>query len=192
MVAENSGMTFHIPISIDNGIQVETTSTEFFEQRFELMPKYPVERACQLYLNYCKAVGGSDEVLDYLNQEITLTKEDREMVATKNAARKAATTPKSKTPAKKKPVVKKTTTKAEAPAKAKAAPKKVAAKKQDGEYKSAAAMFMALIMAGKLTDDEIFASVQAEFGLDDKKRSYVSWYRNKLRKDGENPPDAKK
>ena len=45
-----------------------------------------------------------------------------------------------------------------------------------------AGMFQALIINGKLTDDEIFAAVKAKFVLDDKKRSYVQWYRNYLNK----------
>ena len=78
----------------------------------------------------------------------------------------------------------------------KAVPKKAAAKKRAakapvGEYTSAAKMFQGLILEGKLTDDETFAAVQDQFGLDDKKRSYVGWYRNKLKKDGQNPPEAK-
>jgi len=61
-----------------------------------------------------------------------------------------------------------------------------------GEKKpSAAQMFQDLIMAGKLTDDQIFEKVQAEFGLDEKKRGYVKWYRNHLKKQGANPPEAK-
>ena len=56
---------------------------------------------------------------------------------------------------------------------------------------SAAQMFQDLIMAGKLTDDQIFEKVQAEFGLDEKKRGYVKWYRNHLKKQGQNPPEAK-
>jgi len=61
-----------------------------------------------------------------------------------------------------------------------------------GEKKmSAAQMFQDLIMAGKLTDDQIFEKVQAEFGLDEKKRGYVKWYRNHLKKQGQNPPEAK-
>jgi hypothetical protein len=56
---------------------------------------------------------------------------------------------------------------------------------------SAASRFKELIMAGKMTDDNIFADVQKEFGLDDSKRSYVAWYRNQLRKDGQNPPEAR-
>jgi len=52
-------------------------------------------------------------------------------------------------------------------------------------------MFKDLIMEGKHTDDQIFAKVQAAYNLDEKKRSYVKWYRNALTKEGKNPPDAK-
>lgn len=55
---------------------------------------------------------------------------------------------------------------------------------------SASAMFAELIMAGVLTDDQIFAQVQAAFGLSDDKKSYTKWYRNDLRKKGKNPPAA--
>lgn len=49
---------------------------------------------------------------------------------------------------------------------------------------------MDAIMENKLSDDEIFSTVAAKFGLDEGKRSYVSWYRNYLRKRGFNPPNA--
>lgn len=55
---------------------------------------------------------------------------------------------------------------------------------------SASSMFAELIMAGVLTDDQIFAQVQAAFGLSDDKKSYTKWYRNDLRKKGKNPPAA--
>jgi len=69
--------------------------------------------------------------------------------------------------------------------KEKAEPKEKGARKE-----SASSMFQSLIMEGKLTDDAIFAKVQKAFGLDDKKRAYVSWYRNHLRKGGAKVPDA--
>jgi hypothetical protein len=56
---------------------------------------------------------------------------------------------------------------------------------------SAASRFRELIMEGKKTDDEIFATVAGEYGLDEGKRSYVSWYRNDLKKNGKNPPAPK-
>jgi hypothetical protein len=65
---------------------------------------------------------------------------------------------------------------------------KPAAAADKAKKPSAGARFCELIMANKLTDDEIFAKVKAEFGLDDKKRSYVGWYRNDLKKKGQNPP----
>ncbi len=99
-----------------------------------------------------------------------------------------------------------TTKKAASAAKKSAAPKKgaVAAKAAKGKAKAgtngaatkertprgetAAAMFQSLIREGKLTDSEIFAKVQTKFGLDDKKRGYVAWYRNYLTKKGEKVP----
>lgn len=73
----------------------------------------------------------------------------------------------------------------------KAAPKKAAPKATGEKKMSAAQLFQSLIMAGKLTDDQIFAKVQEQFGLDEKKRGYVKWYRNHLKKTGANPPEAK-
>lgn len=56
---------------------------------------------------------------------------------------------------------------------------------------TAANMFRTLIREGKLSDDAIFKKVQAKFGLDDGKRSYVGWYRNQLKKAGEKVPDPR-
>lgn len=60
-----------------------------------------------------------------------------------------------------------------------------------GRGESAASMFRELIMAGKQTDDQIFAAVKKKWGLDDNKRGYVAWYRNDLRKKGKKPPEAR-
>lgn len=65
--------------------------------------------------------------------------------------------------------------------------KKVSSEKRE----TAAGLFKKLIMEGKHTDDAIFAQVQKKFDLDDGRRSYVSWYRNSLKKAGENPPEPK-
>jgi len=47
---------------------------------------------------------------------------------------------------------------------------------------SASSRFKDLILEGGRTDEEIFKICQAEYGLSDDKRSYVSWYRNWLKK----------
>jgi hypothetical protein len=79
-------------------------------------------------------------------------------------------------------------------AKAKAKKKAVKQAKKDGATiprETAAGMFRELILEGKHTDDQIFAKVKAKFKLDDKKRSYVAWYRNQLVKEGKKVPKAK-
>lgn len=68
-------------------------------------------------------------------------------------------------------------------------PKEPKAPKAPTEKKPRAKdLFIELIMAGKLSDDQIFAEVQKKFDLDEKKRNYVGWYRNHLKKEGKNPP----
>jgi len=193
MVYKNEGVVKYIPMCVDTGFEVSETSVGSFEHRYSVMPDYPVDKGCQLYLNYALALGASDEVLDFLSQVTTISKEDREMATSKKKSlfddtekkKKTEKVPVDKTEKPTKLVVKKNPV--EPPAKKPA--KKV--KSKDGEYSSAAQMFQGLIMGGKLTDDEIFSQVQEAFWLDDKKRSYVKWYRNNLIKKGENPPEAK-
>jgi hypothetical protein len=147
------------------------------------MDGYPAAKACQLYLNYSQDIGASKEALDYLGQIINVSKQESDM-ATKKKVSTEQPAP-----------VKKVAAKPAAKVAVKPAPaKKVAVKPttKTGEKKpSAAMMFQDLIMAGKLADDQIFEKVQAVFGLDEKKRGYVKWYRNHLTKLGQNPPAAK-
>jgi hypothetical protein len=191
-VDRSAGLVKFIPLDIILGLEVHSTSADSFDQRFTPMEGYPVEKACQLFVNYSQTLGATKEAMDYLGQIINVSKQELEMATTKKqtvaekpAAAKAV-----------KPVAKKAAAK---PTKVKAGRRAVdpvvkpAAKSaKPGEKKpSAAQMFQDLIMAGKLTDDQIFEKVQAEFGLDEKKRGYVKWYRNHLKKSGANPPEAK-
>lgn len=187
-VARVAGQVKFIPLDVSEGLQVQTTSADSFDQRYEPMVNYPIEKAAQLFLNYSQTIGASKEALGYLGQIVNVSKQEADMATTKKTAatEKAAAT---KTAAKKaapvtKPAAKSTPAKTAKPA------AKPAAK--TGEKKmSAAQMFQDLIMQGKLTDDQIFEKVQAQFGLDEKKRGYVKWYRNHLKKQGANPPEAK-
>jgi hypothetical protein len=45
----------------------------------------------------------------------------------------------------------------------------------------AAKMFRALIAENKLNDDQIFARVQDRFNIDDSKKGYIGWCRNKMK-----------
>ncbi len=166
-VERSAGLVKFIPLDIILGLEVHSTSADSFDQRFTPMEGYPVEKACQLFVNYSQTLGATKEAMDYLGQVINVSKQELEMATAKKQ------------------------TTAEKPAATKAA-KPAAKPAKAGEKKpSAAQMFQDLIMAGKLTDDQIFEKVQAEFGLDEKKRGYVKWYRNHLKKQGQNPPEAK-
>lgn len=192
-------MVRYIPLDI-LGMEVRTMAPQAFDDTYMPAPDYPVERAAKLYAGYATDLGGSEEALAELAKLTTLTELEIQMATAKKAAKPATKT--ASTEAKPGKVTKRTTAVAKtaaepakkaAPARqAKAIDPKAAKAPATGEKKpSAAQMFKDLIMEGKLTDDQIFAKVQKEFGLDDGKRSYVKWYRNDLIKKGEKPPAAK-
>jgi len=185
-VERAAGLVKFIPLDVSLGLEVHSTSMDSFDHRFTPTEGYPVEKACQLFVNYSQTLGATKEAMDYLGQVINVSKQELEMATAKKqtTAEKPATKPATKKAAPVKTAkVEKPTAKAAKPA---AKPVKAGEKKP-----SAAQMFQDLIMAGKLTDDQIFEKVQAEFGLDEKKRGYVKWYRNHLKKQGANPPEAK-
>jgi hypothetical protein len=147
------------------GVLVYETTERAFDQRFTKVVNVPVEQAAQSYVRAALLVGASIEALEELGKHTKITKEEFEMAKKNLPALKSGETTKAKNPA---------TTKAKA-----------------AKGPSAASRFKELIMAGKLTDDELFAKVQEEFKLSDDKRRYVAWYRNDLKKTGQNPPEPK-
>jgi hypothetical protein len=191
-ILHKNGLVHCIPLDI-NGLELVQMNEQTFNDTYKPMKDYPVEKAAKLYAAYAADIGGSPEVMKALASIIPLSTQEIQMATAKKAsaakAVKEETKPVKKVAAEKpaKTAVKKVV--AEKPAKAaKAAPKKAATGEKTH---SAANMFKDLIMEGKLTDDQIFAKVQKEFGLDDNKKSYVRWYRNDLTKKGMNPPEAK-
>jgi hypothetical protein len=180
----------YVALDVESGMDLCVADPKDFDGRFKPMVDYPVEKAAKLYVEYARGLGATEQVMQMLGKLTTVTTEDIEMATKKKSARAAA-------PVK---TTKKATKKADAPeTKAKAAKagkaEKPAKATKTGEKKdrgpTAASRFQELIMEGKKTDDQIFATVQKEFGLDDSKRSYVKWYRNYLTKQGKNPPAAK-
>lgn len=165
-----------IPLVGEEGFEVEELPVDKFGQLYEVLADYPATRAAQLYAGYAQSLGASKSAMEYLGRIIKLSPKEIEMATAKKTAAKAA-------PAK-------SAAKGKAPA-AKAPKAEKVAKEPGEKRESAAQMFKDLIMEGKLTDDKIFEKVQAKFGLDEKKRSYVAWYRNDLTKKGANPPAAK-
>ena len=166
LVVRKEGGEVRLIMTAPQGVLVYETSERSFEQRFKEIP-YEVERAARSYLKTAQLVGASDEALNELSKFIKITEREKEM-AKKNLPETKSTS-------------------------GVATPKTRSSKATEPKDRkpSAAARFQALILEGKLSDDDIFAKVQAEFNLSDDKRRYVAWYRNHLTKHGKNPPVAK-
>lgn len=163
---------------------------------------YPVSRAAKLLIGYSQDLGAYADALNALGRLTKLHPMEKETAVTVQTATPKTTTTKTPKAAKEKPAAK--PAKETKASKAAAAPVKTGkdikaaakASKEAGEKKpTSAARFRELLKEGgkvcKHTDDEIFAIVKKEFNLDDKKRSYVAWYRNDLKKRGETVPEAK-
>lgn len=176
----------HVSLDVENGLDLTLADPKDFDHRFKPMVDYPVEKAAKLYVEYARGLGATEQVMRMLGKLTPVTNEDIEMATKKKAARAASPVKTAKKTSAKK------TTDAK-PAKADKPAKKAAGEKKERAPRgpTAAAKFQELIMEGKKTDDQIFAAVQKEFGLDDSKRSYVKWYRNYLTKQGKNPPAPK-
>jgi hypothetical protein len=194
----------YILLSAEGGLSVERAGVESFDETYKPTDTYPIDRAARLYVEFAQHLGATEEAMHALAKFTTVSEKELKMATAK--APGAADGAKKPTPAvKNAPAAKKTTekkpveaAKASAPAtktsKPATAAKTAAVKieKAPKEKKAtAAARFQDLIMEGKLDDDAIFATVKKEFGLDDDKRGYVTWYRNYLTKKGKNPPAAK-
>ena len=150
-----------------------------FDRRYtKRLDDYPVARAAKLYVSFAVVLGGSAEALEELGRITPISNKELEMAT----AKKAASAAEKPAPAAKKSVKGATPAPTEKKAAAKTAP--IKAEKDSAPRETAAAMFQELLALGKHTDTVIFEKVQAKFGLDDKKRSYVGWYRNYMRKQG--------
>lgn len=179
----------YIPLDIEAGLVVLSMSTEEFDSRYRPMLEYPVEKAATLYAAYARTIGATQEAMSFLSPLTDLTQKEIDMaVAKKKDTTKAAEEKKTASKAASKKTAPAKTKKPEAP-KTEKQPK--GEKQPKASRETAAQMFQDLIMAGKLSDDQIFAKVQEKFGLDDKKKGYVKWYRNHLKKQGKNPPEPK-
>lgn len=143
-------------------------------KKFHALRTATVHAAARCYVTHATFAGASPEAVAELERLVPITIKEKEQIMAKKAEKaekaekKAAKTPK-----------------------AKATPK--AAGEGTKKRSGASVTFRELIMQGKLTDDQIFAEVQKRHpDVDDGKRSYVAWYRNDLKKKGENPPAPKK
>lgn len=176
-IERREGKVYYVARTDDTGWELMSMGTYDFDHEYSTqMPDYPPERAAKLMVGFMQDEGGSPEALRALGSLVTITQKELEVVMAKAA---------------KKPSI--ATASGAKKAAPKAAAKGTAKPTKEREPRHTVAQMMKdLIMEGKKTDDAIFAEVQKEFKLDDKKRGYVSWYRNWLKKHGKNPPEAKK
>lgn len=164
-----NGSTRALQLSVAKGLAIITTPRHVFEQEWKPAIKSPVLRAARVYAEYSRYLGASDEALTILQQYTPLT--PKEVLSLQKKAEERQSTPP--------PITKGATH-------VKVEKKKLGVKKETSK-----ALFIQLIMEGKLNDNQIFAKVKEKFGLSEKSRTHVSWYRSQLRKDGKNPPAAK-
>lgn len=161
----NSQVRF-IPLDVAEGLKVLSLSDKNFDARFKPMPDYPAKKAVQLYVRFAEETGATKEAMELLGTQVKLSKDQVAKATTKVVTVKAQDGTKTQ----------------------KVVVRGEGRKKEGG---SASSMFQELILAGELTDDDIFLQVQKKFNLDPSRRSYVGWYRKKLIKDGKDVPAVK-
>jgi hypothetical protein len=175
----------HVPLNVAEGLEVIETPAPEFDSEYSQLTGYPPERAVKLYLGFAQTIGASVEVLNHFKGLVPVTEKEYQMAtqAKEKVAVKKAPGPVVKAAAAKASKAEKPAAK---PVKAANQPKAAAAGEPSGRV-SAASMFKELILEGRLTDEQIFAKVQKAFNLDDKKKTYVAWYRKDLIKKGALP-----
>lgn len=148
------------------GLCVTRIPEPIFDRTYTPSANGTIERACASYVEFMRYLGATEEALVRLAQFHPISAQDMQTARQTLLNRRPATPVTSATS----PVQKRSTS------------------TLSGSPQSAAQFFKQLIMEGKLTDDQIFATVQEAFGLSDKKRGYVQWYRNHLKKTGATIP----
>lgn len=159
----------HFPSKIYKGpIQIveygERDFRAFFRQRDEIELKRDIKHDAKIFVSAMRVVGASQEVIDAIDAVYPIPVEDKAYILARNEQVAAAIPVKKRQPRTERFVE---------------TGKGIKVKKV-----SAAARFRELILEGKMNDDDIFKTIQNEYGHDDSKRSYVQYYRNELKKKG--------
>nr|DAK11931.1 MAG TPA: hypothetical protein [Caudoviricetes sp.] len=189
------------------GLRISTMPVDQFEDAFTEIEGYPIHKSIEQYAEFARYCGASQDVVDKFNSilddeekkgvDVKLTRMKLQQVklldskaAQKPSAKSADDTPPwddEPSVDNSKPTKKGKTAMARQP-KASVKVPSSSATSNTGSIKqprrTAASAFKDLILTGQYSDDEIFATVQKEFGLDDSKRSYVAYYRRELKNKG--------
>lgn len=196
-----------VKLDTSSGLRISTMPVDQFEDTFTEIKGYPIHKSIEQYAEFARYCGASQDVIDRFNSildteeekgiDVKLTRLKLQQVkllenkATQKQSAKSddGTPPWDDEPSAEPPksTKKGKTTMAKQPKATVKVPSSPATK-NTGSIKqprrTAASAFKDLILTGQYSDDEIFALVQKEFGLDDSKRNYVSYYRRELKNKG--------
>jgi hypothetical protein len=164
-----------------------------FNEEYPRRLDYDAGRCARLYVEYAQSLGASQDAMAALGA----------LVAVKEAEVMAAV---EKTKARRPGIGTATAARAQAAKKNGAAAPQAGVRPAPAQAAAAAGVrvprerkkptvqsrLRELVMKGTMTDDQIFAQVQREFKLPDKRRSYVSWTRGDLARRGMRPPPPRK
>lgn len=193
-----------VKLDTSSGLRVLTMPVDQFEDSFTEIKGYPIHKSIEQYAEFARYCGASQEVIDKFNSilndeekkgvDVSLTRLKLQQVklldgkVAQTKSTESDDTPPWDTGEEDVQPTKKGKTKMARQPKASLKVPSNSATTNTGSIKqprrTAASAFKDLILTGQYSDDEIFATVQKEFGLDDSKRSYVAYYRRELKNKG--------
>lgn len=192
-----------VKLDTSAGLRISLMPVDLFEDTYSEVAGYPIHKAIEQYSEFARYCGAEKYVIDAFNSildseekngvdvKLTRLKLQQVKLLDGKAAKPADDTPpwNDDEPSVDNPkqTKKGKTAMARQPKTAVKVPSS-SATSNTGSIKqprrTAASAFKDLILTGQYSDDEIFATVQKEFGLDDSKRSYVAYYRRELKNKG--------
>lgn len=203
VVASDKSNVSLVKLDTSAGLRISLMPVDLFEDTYSEVAGYPIHKAIEQYSEFARYCGATQDVMNAFNGildseekngvdvKLTRLKLQQVKLLDGKAAKPADDTPPwdvdEPSVDNPKQTKKGKTAMARQPKTAVKVPSS-SATTNTGSIKqprrTAASAFKDLILTGQYSDDEIFATVQKEFGLDDSKRSYVAYYRRELKNKG--------
>lgn len=177
-----------IPLDSSTGLEVHALAALDFDERYRAMSKFPLDKACQIYLNYSQTIGATAEALNYLAKVIKISAQEFETALAKkpiiqNIVEETPAIPRVTTRAKKRAATPpEISTPAAIPASLEqiVLPDPPPPSIHRPRRSPAAQLVQDLIVQGDFSDDQIFEIIKNKFGLDDARRGDIRLFRNLL------------
>lgn len=207
VVASDKSNVSLVKLDTSAGLRISLMPVNLFEDTYSEVAGYPIHKAIEQYSEFARYCGATQDVMNAFNGildseekngvdvKLTRLKLQQVKLLDGKAAKAPSAKPADDTPPwddepsvdNPKQTKKGKTAMARQPKASVKVPSN-SATTNTGSIKqprrTAASAFKDLILTGQYSDDEIFATVQKEFGLDDSKRSYVAYYRRELKNKG--------